>query len=322
MKRIVENDLGLPGAHVESYSYPQVERRFFLSLITNFLVAETLIVIFAVLAMSEGSHLAFFAITAAISILTAVIAAVYYPLGRYFLEICRTKHNFLAAPPLIDDPFDLLLLKKSKTAFPRLSPNKSKVMFGISLLQWIGVIGFCIYYFSFYSWDKYPIPKGICAVLLVAGAAMLFVLEKRMKKPHVWLTGVVSALWMVFLLFVLEYIELGNIYFVEFCLRPISVERPNPIQVMNTMMVFITIFFIPASLYHGFRVTQEKSGDKETNDETFLREAIARFDPVTMTADEPEVAAKPFPKRWIWIIGFYAVGIVVVYCLGVLFPAF
>jgi len=54
------------------------------------------------------------------------------------------------------------------------------------------------------------------------------------------------------------------------------------------------------------------------DEELLLCEAIARFDPVTMTADEPEVAAKPFPKRWIWIIGFYALATVVAGCLRVL----
>ena len=44
----------------------------------------------------------------------------------------------------------------------------------------------------------------------------------------------------------------------------------------------------------------------------------SRFDPTTMIADEPEVAAKPFPRHWIWIIGLYAAAIVVLWCVGVL----
>jgi len=57
------------------------------------------------------------------------------------------------------------------------------------------------------------------------------------------------------------------------------------------------------------------------DEELFFREAIARFDPVTMTADEPEVAAKPFPRRWIWIIALCAAAIVAVECLGVVMKA-
>ena len=48
------------------------------------------------------------------------------------------------------------------------------------------------------------------------------------------------------------------------------------------------------------------------------KEAIARFDPATMTEDEPEVVAKPFPKQWLWILGLYAAAIVVMGCVGVM----
>ena len=48
------------------------------------------------------------------------------------------------------------------------------------------------------------------------------------------------------------------------------------------------------------------------------KEAIARFDPVTMTEDEPEIAAQPFPRRWLWILGLYTIAIVVMGCVGVM----
>jgi len=67
-----------------------------------------------------------------------------------------------------------------------------------------------------------------------------------------------------------------------------------------------------------FKEGKKESDDAKSGREILLREAIARFDPVTMTADEPEVAAKPFPRHWIWILGLYAVAIVVMGCLGVL----
>jgi len=50
--------------------------------------------------------------------------------------------------------------------------------------------------------------------------------------------------------------------------------------------------------------------------------ASAVFNPVTMTEDEPEVAAKPFPKCWMGIIGLYVAAIVVVWCVGIDHKAF
>ena len=116
LRGIIENDLGLPGPHVESYTYPQVEQRFFLSIITNLLLAATaffVIVGRAVISLDQSR--------VSLSLLTqiligmavvAVITALYYWLGRCFLEICRTKQNFLAAPPLVDNPFEVILAKK------------------------------------------------------------------------------------------------------------------------------------------------------------------------------------------------------------------
>jgi hypothetical protein len=108
----------------------------------------------------------------------AVVTAVYYPLGRYFLEICRTKQNFLAAPPLIDTPFETALMKSGKHIGSVDHPQKTGKMFGIFLLIWIGVAGVGLWYFSWYSWDKHPIPLGISAFLLVA----LFVLQPQLVK--------------------------------------------------------------------------------------------------------------------------------------------
>ena len=177
LKRIVENDLGLSGEHVESCTYPQVERRFFLSLLTNLLLAVILHIAFV------GNVIVFSKDVAALSFLflaqmlggmlaIALATAVYYALGRSLLETCRTKQTFLNAPPLVDNALEVLLVKTCK------HPDK----------------------------------------------------------------------------------------------------------------------------------------------EAILREAIARFDPATMTEDEPEVAAKPFPRHWFWFGGFYAVFMFGMFCLAVMAP--
>ena len=177
LKKIIENDLGLPGQRIESYSYPQVERRFLLSLLTNLLLTIALHVSFVgnVLIFSkDAAALSFLFFAQIVGSMTAIAlaTALYYLLGRSLLEICRTKQNFLSAPPLIDNPFEVILVK-------------------------------------------------IC---------------------------------------------------------------------------------------------------KHPNKETLFREAIAQFDPVTMTEDEPEVTARHFPRHWLWIGGFYAVFMVGMFCLAAIFP--
>ena len=115
LRMIIENDLGLPGQRVESYTYPQVERRFFLSIITNILLAETVlfyVVSCAVISPNQAnvSFLLLAKILIGLAVI-AMIAALYYVLGRYYLELCRTKQNFLATPPLVDNPFEIILTK-------------------------------------------------------------------------------------------------------------------------------------------------------------------------------------------------------------------
>jgi len=178
LKRIIENDLGLSGEYVESYTYPQVERQFFLSLLMNLLLAVMLHVAFVgnvIIFSNDFAALSFLFLAQMIGGMAAIAlaTALYYALGRYLLETCRTKQTFLSAPPLIDNPLEVILLQASKH-----SPNR----------------------------------------------------------------------------------------------------------------------------------------------EAILREAIARFDPATMTEDEPEVAAKPFPRRWIWFGGFYAVFMFGTFCLAVMAP--
>ena len=175
LKRIVENDLGLPSQQIESYTYPQVERRFLLSLLTNLLLAIMLHVSFVgnvIIFSNDVAALSFLFLAQIIGgmVVIALVTVFYYLFGRSLLELCRTKQNFLSTPPLIENSLEVILMKK--------------------------------------------------------------------------------------------------------CQHPIA----------------------------------------------DIREAVARFDPITMTEDEPEVAARPFPRHWLWIGGFYAVFIVGMFCLAVVSP--
>jgi tetratricopeptide (TPR) repeat protein len=157
----------MPGLQVESYTYPQVERRFYLSILTNLVLAiavHAAFVLNILLLSRDQAALSFLFLAQIVGgvALIALLVALYYPLGRYLLETCRTKQTFLATPPLIDHALDVLL----KTKF---------------------------------------------------------------------------------------------------------------------------------------------------DEEAILREAITQFDPVTMTEDEPEVAAKPFPKLWLGLGGIYAATLIVMF---------
>jgi hypothetical protein len=315
MRDVIKNDLSLPGAHVESYSYPQIERQFFLSLITNLLLAET------ILAMCIGAgflggdyfHPVFLIGIAIIIATTVVFTAVYYPLGRYFLEICRTKQNFLAAPPLVNNPFEMTLQTISKPVAIDY-PKKRGGMFGIMLLAWIGIIGSGIYYFSWYSWDKHPIPLGICAFLFVTLFTVLLLLGKKIKNHRFAIFGnFLFYFCMSGMILALEYIEFGGIYFSEAWTRSFSQEPRNPIHYMNATALLVPVIMLPLLLYYWHKTKQE-----ESDEDKLLREAIARFNPQTMIEDEPVAETQLFPKCWMWILGLYAAAIAVMFCVGVL----
>ena len=321
LKRIVENDLGLPGERVESYSYQQVERRFFLSLITNLLFAETILTFFIGATLSDGSYSdpKFLLMVLGFVAVVIIITVAYYPLGRYFLEICRRKENFLSAPPLIDNPLETVLMKSGKNIASVDSLKKAGKMKGFLLLTWIGLTGVGLWYFSHYSWDKHPVPLGICAILLIAFFIVPSLLAKRVNNMKVTpLLNILFFFGIAGLMVVLECIEFGNFDFwaawVHFNTQPSNYD----VRPMHRFIFLVALIQIPVQLFYWRKAMYEESDDKQSGRDALLREAIARFDPATMIADELEVAAQPFPRRWIWIIGLYAAAIVVMYCVAMM----
>ena len=112
----------------------------------------------------------------------------------------------------------------------------------------------------------------------------------------------------------LEYIEFGGIYFYTVMAK----QHPSPIPGFTFIVVALTCVTLPLCLLQWYMARREERNENDDS-KRLLREAISRYNPATMIADEPEVAAKPFPRYWIWIIGLYAAAIVVLWCVGVLF---
>jgi hypothetical protein len=86
------------------------------------------------------------------------------------------------------------------------------------------------------------------------------------------------------------------------------------------LIVVVTVC-LPFQYVYWYRAKREKCAETKSDIDILRRESIARYNPGTMTPDEPEVAAKPFPRRWIWIMALYAVAIVALGCVGVLYYA-
>jgi hypothetical protein len=262
---------------------------------------------------------AFYVMTLGLIAITALGTAVYYPLGRYFLEICRTKENFLAAPPLIDDPLGTILQKTGKASCSVDHPKKAGGMFGVLLLAWIGFVVVYAWYFSLYSWDKHPIPLGICAALFVAALLLPSALLKKMNVSNALLVNIAFPCFGAVLVLVLEYIEFGSLDFGYVWTLPDSMRGThNTIHTINLLFLLFAALFVPTGLYRLWKLKQKECDEATISEDMLLQEAITRFDSATMTEDEPEVAAKPFPRYWIWIIGLYAAAIIVACCVGVL----
>ena len=323
MKRIVENDIGLPRQHVESYSYQQVERQFFLSIITNLLLAITLLAFVMAAAAREGDIASpeFLIVALCTTVLVALMTTIYYRLGRYFLEICRTKQNFLVAGPLVDNPFETALGTSGKASASVDHPKKMGHMFGVLLFGGITFVLGLIWFLSNYSWDKHPITLGICVLTFITFFAILPKLLKPVKcqKKKVSLLGYLYIFTMLAFIVSLECIEFGGFYLWEVWNQSGSGNSlsNNSLRISHRVMFFIAALALVFLFFHDRKAKQRESSDKDSNREELLREAIARYNPAEMIADEPEITAKPFPRRWIWIIGLYAAALVVLWCVGV-----
>ena len=323
---IIENDLGLPGPYIESFSYRQVERRFFLSIITNTLILETIVLIFVIAGTSDGSisDMKAILILAGTTFFGAIIGVIYYVLGRYFLEICRTKANFLAAPPLMDDPFEAALWKTAKRPDTVDHPKQAGKMYGFVLLTWIGSIAVGIWYMSHYSWDKHPVTLGICVALFFCVFAVQRYLFKKVKnRKLVIISSIISMVTIASLIVVLEIIEFGH-----FSLKDLwSVNKfDGPfnsfiIRTMNRSVFVMTLLLIPVNIIHWFKTNRDEKCEKKTGRDMLVRDAIANYRPEESTVDEtPIPEALPFPKRWIYGFGIYGVMIILMFCLASLIP--
>jgi hypothetical protein len=191
-------------------------------------------------------------------------------------------------------------------------------MFGFLLFTWTGSAIFGVYYFSWYSWDKHPVLLGICAFLLTVLFAGEPLLSKRItKQTDASLLAILFFLSTALLIMALEYIESGGIDFTFLWTEPRGFKPFNAVHFANMTMLLVSILQILRQLGIWSRAKREEYRDKESGKDALIREAIARFDPATMIADEPVAEALPFPRRWIWILGLYASAIVVLYCIGV-----
>ena len=323
-KRIVENDLGLPGPSVDSYSYSQVERRFFLSLITNILAFETVLGFLVCVTWTDASgNDPKFLLGVLIAIgVAALLGTIYSLLGRYFLEIVRTKENFLATPPLLDHPLEAALLKPGVSPVSVDHPTRAGFMFGPLLLTWIGSAGFGVWYFSLYSWDQHPIALGICAVLMfgVFGVQTIFA-RKADNQQNVFLVSAIFFVFLPIMVIALEYIEFGGLSPLWDYVRNPAIRKPGGmIHNMNFMWLLMSGFFFLIQFVKWGKAKREADAEKESGRETLIREAIAQFKPEELIDDKPIIESKPFPKRWVWVLGIYGVTIVVLWCLGVLIP--
>lgn len=324
MKGIIENDIGLPGPRVESYSYPQVERRFFLSLLVNILIFETILGAFVVRALLAGfsgdsDFLLVFFIAIAVGLL---FGATYYKFGRYFLEICRTKENFLVAEPLLDNPLETNLMKTAKAPVSVDHLNRVGKMSAVLFLPWIAAALLGIWFLSQYSWSKHPISLALCSMFLIATLLVqCFVLKRKIKDRKFCLlfTAAFCVLDILSIL-ALQMIEFGNL--ASLFSTPEKIEMKSILLSMHRILLLVASVLAVLYVYQWFKTGREESGEKKTGRDLLLQDAIARFDPNTISLEEqPEAQAKAFPKSWACGLGLYAAVILLVLGYSILFPS-
>ncbi|GHT44693.1 hypothetical protein FACS189454_02780 [Planctomycetales bacterium] len=310
-KKIIESDLGLWHGKVKEYSYPQVERRFYWSLITNVIILETVLVV-QVLPQLLGDLLVYsrflywsllgFAVLSCLFIYTA------YVFGLHFLKLCRSPASMIEYPPLIDKPFETMLGRKMVNPILMKYNKETKSLFWLNLAVGMGCVCVLLWEVAMLNWQNNPILTAVCVIAVAIGLAAAIFVSPRYESPkqgHLFNGWV--ALGVAVCFYILACVEINSYALSDFWHNISALPSQSDGHLLSFIslvasIIFVTLASIICFVWYFWLRNREASaaGIDYTNR---LQEAIAQYAP-TGIEDEPETPAFP-TRKWFWICFLY-----------------
>lgn len=322
-KETVESDLGLSSPRVVPFSQQDVERCFHGSLIANILLLETGMALLLSIPLYYG------VLTASKIVLSLVVALFlglalygYYLFGKHLLGLCRTREDCLAAPPLVEKPFETAL---GRTMTQPISIERlPKANAAFRILAVLTSLVALVWFASFLDWTKSPILTAICIGGTIAAWAFGgWYGNKRVEEPRNRFL-LVAILWLcTFIsLCILTVIECGSVSPGVLWEKILAANtrvghNPESNALYLCMFVLISVFAGLLAMGQWFRLGRQATVQKETEYDNRLREAVARYEPGG-TEDESTPEPLRFPETWSRICLGYGLAILVVFVIGLI----
>jgi tetratricopeptide (TPR) repeat protein len=329
-KQIIESDLGLR-EHVKSYSYRQIEQRFYRSFIPNIFIIETICGAGLIIPLLDGPRSAIPALsTLGVTGLLSLILYTYYIFGINFMKLCRSNKSMIEYPPLLDDPFEVALFRKFKNP-ASIDHNHWRRAGRLNYFQyftWIGMGGCLLFFLCCVNWSNHPILTAVGMSAIPLGVFIGSYFNKRtVSLKNIHLSIVFLSIYNVGCILFLANLHRGSETLQEY-LQGAFMSGQEPF--FQNMIVFFLVIYVAAGIYSFVQWIRTKPEAKvlgnlnffETDTDKYdterLREAVAVYKP-TDTEDEPEIPA--FPKRkWFWICFLYGVLFLLAFAVLSLIP--
>ncbi len=325
-RKIVEHDLGLTGDLVPRYSVADVRRHFHVALFVSFLWAESIYALCVIgslyerygMVFSWGEHWRFSLLTTTL-VMAALAGAFFracYLLGEHLIGLCRSQESIDAAPPVVDNPFEVALgmINKSSISVDKKEGNA----YWLSLCAWIALgCGALWFIVSFVNWHVAPIPTGICILLFfVFGHYHGRMILRTKDKKKMYRSNAVYLLADA-LLFLLVLVlqsrsgslsELWNTIYYGY-------GHENMVLYFSTGLA--SFWCLVAGLHSFVRSLIEKPNNEEL--ERRRQEAIANYRP--KTGETEATTKKPGFPKWMRVVCATYGGVILAFLVyQLLFP--
>jgi tetratricopeptide (TPR) repeat protein len=329
-KRIVESDLGLR-EHVKSYTHREIERRFHRSFIPNILLIETIGGAGLMIPLLDGAG----SMIPVISVLgvTGVLALMlytYYIFGINFMKLCRSHKSMMDYPPLLDDPFEVILGRKVVNPLSIDHWRKAGRLNYFRYISWLGILAVSLLMLYGVHWSNHPVLTvgGLFAIVL--GLFVSSYISKHtlsLKTQH--LSTVFFTVYNIGCALFVVNVQRGSATLQEYIFQkePFQTISEGMFSGVIVFFLFINVIVAVTSFVRWIRTKPEASLSggwhflngtaSEYNIERF-REAIADYQPGEME-DEPETPAFP-TRKWFWIYFLYGAILLSVFAAFHLFP--
>ncbi len=329
-KQVVLHDLGLAGFPGELYSISDIVQVFHRSIIASMLFLETLFGLAIVLpATDESANLLYLGCAFGIFALFCLLWFGFYLFGQQLIRICRTKEEFLAASPLVNDPFGIALGKTLISPGSIENLKQAGPMGYVAKFTLVALTLAAVWFLTvFIDWSRRPIPTGICVAL---GVLFLWWYSRIMKRSaNISKKSLNNSLFFLadaVLITLIGVFQSPEGALVSFYSDAITGQtRGVHSAFMSICMLCGACYFLMGIfcfIQYRFRLAGSDDVKCKINgkefDETRLQEAIARYTPEE-TGERISDESLKLSKKWCAVFAAYGIIILAVFWLVAMFP--